>query len=140
MAQSVTTALREAADLLDQHPDLPQPYITSSSDGSVRLNWYLNIHVDDLADQKALAAAIVKAVGGAWTKDANDYDGGRFSFTQARGLLWFNVQTQREAVCERVVTGTETVLVPAKPAEPERTIERETVEWRCEPLLAEVAS
>ena len=49
----------------------------------------------------------------------------------------------RDRVCERVVTGIETVTVPAVEAKPETTEEREIVEWRCAPLLAgrdEVAS
>lgn len=136
---AITTALREAADLLDQHPDLPAPYIVSRGDDTVDLNWFLTIDTDDLAEQKRLAVLIVKAIGGTWDKDAGDWGGGTFRFVQRRGLLGLDVQTKREAVCERLVVDTETRTVPAVEAQPERVETVEVVEWRCHPVLPEDA-
>lgn len=137
---TITAALREAADLLEAHPELPRPYITSKSNGNLELNWFLHINntADSLMEQKRLAALIVKTVGGKWDKSSGDWDGGVFRFTQARGSLTFEVLVKRDAVCERIVIGTKTVTIPAKPATPERVVEQDDVEWRCEPLLAEV--
>lgn len=73
MSETSTTitqaaALRAAADFIDTHPGLPLPFATSYSTGRVKLNYFL--HINDfggLAEQKATAAAIVRAVGGDWT-------------------------------------------------------------------------
>lgn len=140
--RTLADVLRAAADLIEAHPDLPAPYVTAHTSGvKVDLAWYLNINDNcvDLADQKATAARIVAAIGGTWEKLPDTYSTG-FTFRQERDGLKLDVQVEREAVCERVVTGTETVTIPAKPAQPERTETREVVEWRCEPLLAEAVS
>lgn len=133
----IAPGLREAADLMDAHPDLVQPYLTTGVWGRVRLSWYLTIDTDDDAEQKVLAVEIVRAVGGKWDKGP---DGEHFNLRREHGLLDLHVQVRREAVCEKVVVGVETVTIPATEAadaQPERTEEREVVEWRCdEPLLA----
>lgn len=134
---TITAAnLRAVADLLDQHPDIEQPYITTHVTGRVSLNWYLN----GRDDERAEAAAIVKAIDGGWERGEADYSGPLATWRQERDGLALHVQVTREAVCERIVTGEETVTIPAKPAEPERTETREVVEWRCQPLLSEAAS
>lgn len=46
---------------------------------------------------------------------------------------------KREEVCTRRVVGTETVQVP-DPDAPLVTVERELVEWDCEPILAEASA
>jgi hypothetical protein len=131
---TITAALREAADLLDQRPQLPQPYITNSYSGRVNLAWYLHIDTSNHPKQKALAALIVKTLGGKWDKGEREKD---FDFYQSRDLLDLHIQVDRPAVCERVVVGTETRTVPAVEAQPERTETVEKVEWRCQPLLAD---
>jgi hypothetical protein len=136
--QTLADLLHAAGDLLAEHPDLPQPYITTSTEPRVDLNWYLMLGVTDLGEQKATAQQIIRAVGGHWTKIPDTYSD--FMFRQDRDGLRFEVMVTREAVCERVVTGTETVTVPAVAAQPARTEEREVVEWRCEPLLAQAVS
>lgn len=132
-------ALRAATDFIAAHPHLPAPYVSSFNRGEVDLNYYLQIrNPGDLAEQKDVAAAIVRAVGGDWDKEPW---GDQFRFTATRGPLKFDVQVKREAVCERIVVGTETVTLPATEAQvidaqPERVEQREVVEWRCLPLLA----
>ena len=128
--------LRAAADLLEAHPELVQPYVTTNSNGTVNLNWYLTVGARDLASQKLEAARIVTALDGEWEKGGSEKD---FNFRQGRGGLSLLVQVDRPAVCERIVTGTEAVTIPAKEAVPEQVIERELVEWRCQPLLLEVS-
>ena len=80
-----------------------------------------------------MVAAIRRAVGGKWDK------------REAQGVSWpemvferegYSITVKREAVCTRRVVGTETVTLPAVEAQPERTVEREIVEWDCEPVLA----
>ena len=139
MAETVNTLtaanLRAAADLIAAHPDIPQPYVTSSSDGTVDLAWYLN----GREGAKAKAAAVVRAIDGGWVRGEADYSGPLATWSQRRDGVRLLVQVSREEVCERVVTGTKTVTIPGKPAEPERVVEQDIVEWRCEPLLAEAA-
>jgi len=87
--------------------------------------------------------AIVRALGGTWSKEYSD---GELTMSQTREGLDLTVMVRREAVCERVVIGYEPVTIPAMeampatPAMPERVETREIVEWRCTtPLLAEDA-
>lgn len=133
--------LRIVATLLDAHPDLPAPYITTTYSGAVQVHWYLTITTENHAQQKRLAQLILRTIGGKWAKDA----GSEMNFKQGRIFdpISYIVQVSREAVCRRVVTGTETVTIPAveaQEAQPERTVEREVVEWICEPVLAEAVS
>jgi hypothetical protein len=53
------TNLRSVADLLEAHPHLPNPYVTTSSTGRVNVNWYLTLEHIGTSNQKADAAAII---------------------------------------------------------------------------------
>lgn len=130
---SLSPGLREAANLLEQHPQLPQPYITTLSNGRVELNWYLHGH-GSLDEQKRAAAEIVRTLRGDWNKTADNVLG--FAFTRNLDRVRLFISVDRPAVCERVVVGTEKVTIPAVEAQPERTITQDKVEWRCQPLLA----
>jgi hypothetical protein len=132
---TITAALRQAANLLEQHPQLPQPYITTLSNGRAKVSWYLPI-THGVASQKAIAATILRTLGGHWDKRtvAGVDD---FYFDSKLGLLDLTVNVDRPAVCERVVVGTETVTIPAVEAQPARTETREIVRWDCRPLLAD---
>lgn len=142
--ETITTTsdqLRALADLIDAHPDLPAPYITAySNGGGVHAKWYLHLHGLDLPGQKTTAAQIVRILGGQWDKAE---DGDRFNFASFRHGLSLEVVVNRAAVCERVVTGTHEVTVPATPAQPaqdalpERTEQVENVTWVCSSLLAD---
>lgn len=132
--------LRAITETVRAHPDLPLPYITSSTtDGGVHAQWFLHLHYTDYAEQKRVAQQVIRGLGGKWDKDHSDTE---MTFTQGDILdpIRYTVQVTREAVCRRVVTGTEQVTVPAVQAQPERVETRETVEWVCEPVLAEAMS
>lgn len=144
MTRTMSDTLRAVADLIDAHPELPfPPYTTVHSHTPERADLAWNLHINgnaaDAADQKAKAAGILRTLGGTWDKDFWD-DTDRADFQQSRDGLNLRVTVQRSAVCERVVVDTETVTIPAVEAQPERTETREVVEWRCEPVLSEVAS
>lgn len=100
--------LRTLADFYEKHPDFPVP------------NEY-NHDITVVVWNKETFAKLVRQMGRA-TKDYSE------SYAHARrGLL--KVMVPREAVCRKVVTGTEVV-----PAREEYT--REIVEWVCdEPIL-----
>jgi len=123
-----TQGLRDLADILDNNPDLPLPYHGKS----VGLHWIEN--------DKASAAVFARLIPGTVTKtargDALDLEG------QIAGLKVLFIAS-RDAVCERVVTGTHEVTVPAQPAvKATKATTRvvEDVEWVCGPLLSEVTS
>jgi hypothetical protein len=131
--------LRTAAEIMQAHPDLPIPYITTTHRGGVEFAWYLTITAEDFAEQKRLARLILRTIGGKWDKKP----GSEMNFKQGSILddpISYIVQVSREAVCRRVVTGTEEVTIPAVEAEPERVETVETVEWICEPVLAEAVA
>ena len=122
--------IRALAYLLDHNPDLPLPY--HGSDAHHRLNW---IEYD-----KTSAARFAQLIPGTVTKTARgdciDLEG------QIAGLHVLFIAS-RAAVCERVVTGTHEVTVPATPAikaTKATTMVVEDVEWVCGSLLAESAS
>lgn len=127
--------LRALADALEAHPDdVPLPY---EGDGTV-------IHFMFLSgsDDRAAMAAAARALPVTWRKEASDpVNGGAayFDLTGELHGLHLKLTAFREAVCERVVTGTTEVEVEevVKPAET-RKIKKsvETVEWRCHPVMA----
>lgn len=135
VAAVLAANLRAAADLVDAHPDIKQPYITTLSNGGVDLSWYLN----GKENARKTAAAVVRAIDGTWERGEADYSGPLATWTQRRGGLNLLVQVSREEVCERIVVSTKTVTIPARPAQPEQVVEQDVVEWRCQPLLADKA-
>ena len=152
MATTATTTtvsenLRVLADLIEAHPELPPPYVTAyGSSAEVEANWYLHINgfAGGLPGEKAAAALIVSTLGGKWDKSEGGDD---FRLTQVNpGGVSFHVVVHRAAVCERVVTGSHEVTMPATDAMPARPAEPghvETVEdftWVCSSLLEPVAS
>lgn len=127
-AAAVVAGFRRAADLIEQHPDLAKPAV--SDDG--HLMWWL-YSFDCPEGVPAMVAAIRRAVGGKWDKrEAQGLSEPEMVF-EREGYV---ITVKRDAVCTRKVVGTETVTLPAVEALPERTVEREIVEWDCEPVLA----
>lgn len=123
-------AMRLAADLTEQHPDLPLPTLVPEY-GYILWTLYSWEH-EDLA---ATATLIRRTVGGEWKKS---YDTTNLVLTRTtEDGVEFSITVKRDAVCTRRVVGTETVTVPAVEAQPERVEEREVVEWDCHPILAD---
>lgn len=85
--------------------------------------------------QRAVTKKLIRAIGGTWKKGGY---GDTMSLTRTfEDGLTVRVQGERTMMCEKVVTGTETVEIPAVEAQPARTEEREIVEWDCGTLLPE---
>lgn len=123
--------LRRLADLLAANPVLPLPWNDDITP--------VTLFTRRGTDQKAVAAAFARAVGGVVAKrPRGDY----LDLIGRVGALRVELVADRDAVCERIVVGVETVTVPARPAveaTPEQVVEREVVEWVCGPLLAAAA-
>jgi hypothetical protein len=107
--------LRELADFLDSHPDLP---IFNCPDVATHI-W----------NRKDFLNA-VRAMGGAKKDYAGDYFKLVKTFT---GGVTLRIQCERQTVCERVVTGEEEIEVFDLTA-PKIKVKREKYEWRCDPL------
>lgn len=129
---------RTLAAFLEAHPDLPEPTHYEIQWGPA-VKWL--IFDDDLAEQKRTAESVVRFLPG--KADKRQYNEGEWLkySGEVDGVQW-QVTCQRSAVCERVVTGTETITrtVPDPTVEVpmvEVTETVETVEWVCAPLLAE---
>lgn len=109
------TGLRELANFLESHPDLPIP-------GEMAHQVYVF--------SRERLAAVAREPGVRWEKSSDagsDYFKLRVPFC---GDQSYEVFTTRDEVCRKVVTGTR--LIPATPEH-----EVETYEWVCdEPLLA----
>jgi hypothetical protein len=126
--------LRRLAGALEQHDELPLPYEGS---GSV-----MTFHFLGGDDPRAAMAAAARALPVAWRKDAMEGDG--VSYFELKGRLAglsLKLTAYRDAVCTRVVTGTEDrevteVVTPALTRKVTKPVE--VVEWRCESLLAPV--
>jgi hypothetical protein len=128
-----TAGLRALADLLDQHPEVPLPYDGTSTPITI-------MHLGTNPATRDAFAATVRAFPGHRSKDA---DGTYFDVTVDVHGLKVKVTTYRDAVCERVVTGTREVTreVPdpdALAAVPTTTVTEtvEDVRWECAPLTA----
>lgn len=130
--------LRAASDYVAYLPnEVPDPTVTAEPwSGRISVKWHLST-TNGVTNQRATAVDIRRAIGGKWSKS-----GSGDTLWLEHTTTWRDVRVDltifvdRSAVCERVVTA-ETVLIPAMPAEPERTEVVEHVEWRCDPILTE---
>ncbi len=122
--------LREFADFLDNHGhDIPDVNVDVSS----RVwSW---TSANDVPTAIALALrAGMKGADEVTKKYSDDY----FRLYLSFGDLEYRVSCDRDEVCERTVVGTETVmeLTPPEGEWTEKPVEKEVVEWVCNPLLA----
>lgn len=132
--RTIPQLLRAAADVVEAMPaEVPAPdvHVRPWAD-DIKITWHLSITDGD--QQRDQALAIRRALGGTWNKGSV---GDSFWLARKSEDLDLTIHCDREQVCHRVVTGTETVTVPAVEAQPERTEVREVVEWQCDPIVSE---
>jgi hypothetical protein len=125
---------RALADLLEQNPELPLPY-EGGAGGGQPLTWHF-LRSDE-AKARADMAAAAQVLRGRMDKHADeDY----FRLTGNLRGVHFQLVAFRNAVCERVVVGTEPVTRmvpdPAVVVPLVEVVEQvEQVEWRCGSVL-----
>jgi hypothetical protein len=129
--------LRQLADILEQNPALSLPYgCGTGDDPSQRVTFY---YLSD-EDPKGALAEFARIMPGPLQKQEQT---DCFALVGKLGALHFDGVVYRGAVCERIVTGTETVtrtvpdpdaLAAVPTVEVTETVEH--VEWRCLPILA----
>jgi len=123
--------LREFADFLDDHgQDIPDVTVDISS--RVWKSW---TGAGDVPT--AIALALRAGMKGA-DEVTKEYSDDYFRLYLSFGDLQYRVLCDREEVCERTVVGTETVMesVPPEGEWTEQAVEKDVVEWVCNPLLA----
>jgi len=116
--------LRALADALEAHPTVPLPIHGQPWNP---LGWNL---LGDEA-QRETAAGIIRELGGTWDKSATVY----FYAQSAMRGLHLQIAADREAVCERRVIGTRTVVKQVATAFEDREVKEDVVEWDCGSLL-----
>jgi hypothetical protein len=131
-----TAGLRQLADILDKHPEVPLPYQGSHEDCA-----RMTFHFLSADDPRAEMAAVRRALGVPMEKEAD-----RSEYFDLKGSLhglYFMLTAFRKDVCERVVVATREVEIEepdpeAYAALPKvtKTVTIEDVEWVCGPLLA----
>jgi hypothetical protein len=122
---------------LEQNPDVPIPWDLTGNPGTD-----INIHASHGENERAVVAAVARALPGKVDKSVWGPDGHYFGLKgKAPGGVGINVIAQRDEVCKRVVTGTREVkktipdpMVTVPTIEVTETVE--DVEWVCEPILA----
>lgn len=134
--------LREIADWLEAHPEVPLPWHKTAQTGQLEYSLEIYLNGDG---QKAQLATIGRAMGKAEKVAIDSLN--RFNLVRRFGGIAVVAVADREEVCTKVVTGVETVtkkvkdptLLAAVP-EVEVTEEVETYEWRCGSILGAVSS
>lgn len=113
--------------------DMPRPYIDGFLDSVTFSFWY----TDDIAIKVRDAA---RAIGGRWHKNdpsKSSSDAAYYILThdvKLAGDVQVRIQCDRDEVCEKVETGTKTVVVPAKAAVEEHVEEQPVYSFICKPL------
>jgi hypothetical protein len=131
---ATTEGLEQLARFVADHPDFPEPSLAAWQDDTDALTFQVWTWS---ADELAAATRLLKddAPFRSVTKSATD---DMMRVTRQFGpVVRLVACSLRHVVCERIVTGTETVEVP-DPDAPRVTVERDTVEWKCGPILAEI--
>ena len=134
-AWKLTENLREFADFVDDHHDL-LPEEISIRPNSYVYNWTVNANNDQSIPDiitKAMRAGLQNS-----GKVKKNYASDTFTLTFTFGELNYKILCDREEVCERIVTGTQEVTESVAVKWEDQTRTKETVTWKCHPLLAVV--
>lgn len=131
-ATELADGLRAVADMIEANPEL------------AHILRYALTHLSEPLDDRDQMITLARIGARTTGKVTKDFTGKHASVRIAFGPVSVTGYIDREQVCERVVVGHETVIeagpdpdaVAALPVV-EREVEREIVEWRCHPLLAD---
>lgn len=140
------TGIRAICDFLEQHPEVPLPYIGGTPVKGGPTTSILRIYCQfaewdgDQRGQRGVLADVARAMGHA---NKGIAPGDDFVVYRDFGGVTLVAQAQREEVCERVVVGSREVTeeipdpehVAAAPLV-KQTRTEEIIEWRCAPVLA----
>lgn len=129
---AIAAGYRHIADLIE------------SGDAPIPLNLKVSFMVgrQDEEDQAGAAAELRRALGGGHYTKNESIDASYLFLEGMCGGLPVQIWMDRNAVCKRVVVGTDTVTEEIRVGEDTRPVETvtrevERVEWVCSPLLGE---
>lgn len=135
-ASQMAAGLRQVADFVEQNPDLAGGFEHTL----VTTGMNVHLRADDRAAQLGQYAQAAARHGAKVTKEVDDQ---WHNVVLDFGGVKVRVLAYRSEVCERVVTGTETVTKSVPDPDVLATVPTvevteivETVEWVCKPLLA----
>ena len=120
------TGLRELAAFIEAHEDIPVPL-------SINCATFAHLPKDE---QKSHAAHVAKELGYVYKET---YGTNLQLVHKFNELITYQVWYDRDALCERVVTGMRDVPEQFLPAREETLVPAHTeeiVEWHCAPILA----
>jgi hypothetical protein len=115
-------ALRQAADWLDENPELPSLYVSC-----------IGVFMKG-KDQKLEVAIVARAMG----KAEKSYLDTTLYLTKSFGSATISYVADRNEVCDQVLVGTRIEPAHVIPAREEQHVPEHEVpvyEWRCSPLL-----
>ena len=92
---SPAAALREAADLIDGHPHLPVPYVTTSCNGNAHVAWQMNGVPPE--DVESVALPILSAFFGPW-RNWGRRDGDTVYLERMYGAMKLTIHVPRAAL------------------------------------------
>jgi hypothetical protein len=127
--------MRALMDTLEANPDVPLPWQGTSSSP-------MTFHYLTGENPRRDMALAARAIPCKWAKSEQESQDGRLAWLNLDGLLHglhIQLDAYRDAVCERVVTGTEEREVEKviTPAVTEKVTESvPVVEWRCGSIMA----
>ena len=130
-ALKVARDLRALADFVEEaHEAIPEEGL------SVKVQTYV-WHTTSDGTVAERFAPLIRAGLASRSCDSvrKDYSGNYFELHLGIGDIDYEIWCAREAVCEKRVTGTETVIEKVAVQYEEREVEKEIVEWDCHPLL-----
>lgn len=125
--------LAELSVFFLDHPELPEPHISGN------LVSFQAVDPETYQSNATLVHALALAIGGNWQKNdpkVSEYESNYYRLTREQKVGGFRIEVWalRSQICERVVTGTKQVTLPAVEAREERVIEEPVFEWQCIPL------
>ncbi len=133
--QRYLALLADLRTLLDEHPEVPYPWVNASAGVSLMFCVFSD-------DALGVIAMLRRLIGGKWDKSP-DENGKYFNVTGRWHGFEVVISARREVVCRKVVTGTREVTTKVKDPEALAKVPMveitETVtdyEWVCSPLLA----
>jgi hypothetical protein len=129
------TGLRALADILEGNPELPLPWQGTPSSP-------LTFHYLTGENPRRGMALAARVIPCKWAKSEQESQDGRLAWLNLDGQLHglhIQLDAYRDAVCERVVTGTvdrevEKIITPAVTEKVTETVP--VVEWRCGSIMA----
>jgi hypothetical protein len=138
--KTIIDVMRDMIALADSDPDFIPPNVIENfnTGGKTECRWF---PFAIPADEARIGGAVRRSIGGTWSKEVTT---GYLYLKNENDDTRHVIILDRAQVCRKIVTGTETVTKTVKDPEAlanipmvEVTVEVETFEWMCDPILGD---